>query len=762
MRKELEARLTARELQVALLVREGLTDREIAARLLIGRRTAEWHVKQIFDKLGISSRSQLAAWTAEHALTLTPTSDQGPRHNLPLQLTTFVGRSPDLVGVRRILAANRIVTLTGVAGAGKTRLALEVTVRTLDEYPDGARFVDLTAIKDESLVDASFASALGIGERPRQPLAQTLLDNLRDRRLLLLVDNCEHVIGRCAELIDQIVRSCPDVTILATSREPLRVNGETIWPVPPLVSPDAMGSDLDELAECESVSLFIDRAQHVVPNFALAVSNAGAVAELCRRLDGLPLAIELAAARVSAVPPADMLSRLESRFGLLAGGSRSGPSRHQSLQSALDWSYDLLGAAEQLLFCRLAVFEGGFDLEAVEKVCPDEQLLAASMAALLSSLVDKSLVIGSSPGVDRGRFRMLDTVHQYAREQLEQKGEPGRLRDRHCEFFLSVAEAAAPNLRGRDRSKWQQTVAADVSNMRAALVWSRSNDLKANLRLTGALVDFWYLNGMVQEGDSWFETALGAYLERDGLRAQALEGGAQISFWRADLDRYAARSQECLEVYRELGDNGGIARALSQVGEVLEWQGDPNQAKTYFDQALSIARTTGATGLAVRCLRNLGRLAIRSRHHAEAQSLLQQSLDLNEKYGDQLMKNWALMYLGLNSVDSGNPSQAHSYLQQAIRIGIEFGWKVGVATPLMYFAALAAADGDSTRAMRLAGASQALAESAGAAPIRLTRPIVDRWLDLARNELGTEQSAAAMAEGRAMSWQAAIDYALTT
>jgi predicted ATPase/DNA-binding CsgD family transcriptional regulator len=762
MRKELETRLTARELQVALLVKEGLTNREIAARLLIGRRTAEWHVKQIFDKLGISSRSQLAAWTAEQALTLAPTSDQTSRHNLPLQLTTLVGRGPDLIEVQRIVAANRVVTMTGVAGAGKTRLALEVTARILDGYPDGARFVDLTAITEQSLVDASFASALGISERPRQPLAQTLLEHLRDRRILLLVDNCEHVIGRCAQLIDQIVRSCPDVTILATSREPLRVNGETIWPVPPLDRPDATGSDLGELAECESVCLFIDRAQRVVPSFVLAPSNAAAVAELCRRLDGLPLAIELAAARVSAVPPADMLSRLESRFGLLAGGSRSGPSRHLSLQSALDWSYDLLGPAERLLFCHLAVFEGGFDLEAVEQVCPDEQLPAASMAGLLTRLVDKSLVVGSSAGVDRGRFRMLDTVHQYARERLGQNGESGRLQARHCEFFLSVAEAAAPNLRGGDRTRWQQIVAGAFSNMRAALVWSGSSDLRRHLRLTNALMDFWYLNGLVEEGDGWFETALGAYVERDALRARTLECGATISFWRADFHRYAARCKECLEIYRELGDNRGIARGLHLVGEVLEWQGDPEQAKTYFDQALSIATANGDTGLVVNSLSNLGRLAIRSRDHAEAQSLLQKSLDLNEKYGDQLMKNWALMYLGLNSVDSGNSSQARSYLQQAMRVGVEFDWKVGVATPLMYFATLAAAEGDAVRAMRLAGASHALAESAGAAPIRLTRPIVDRWLDLARHELGAEQSAAGLAEGGAMSLQSAIDYALGT
>src|SRR5450759_342826 len=331
MDKNLDQGLTSRERQVALLVRDGLTDREIAERLFIARRTAEWHVKQILNKLGFNSRAQVAAWVAhDQAVDLRADSSDEYRHNLPLQLTTFVGRASELFAIERLLATKRLVTLTATGGAGKTRLALELATRTLNVYSDGAWFVDLTPVKDGQLVSRVFGSTLGVHERPRQAMAYTLREHLRSRRLLLVVDNCEHVIEDCAALIDSILRSCPGITFLATSRETLRVSGETVWRVAPLAVPDPAATiDLDELARCEAVALFQDRAQLVAPGFALSAENAPTVAELCRRLDGIPLAIELAAARVGSMSPDQILNRLQDRFGFLTGGVRAGPARHR-------------------------------------------------------------------------------------------------------------------------------------------------------------------------------------------------------------------------------------------------------------------------------------------------------------------------------------------------------------------------------------------------------------------------------------------------
>jgi non-specific serine/threonine protein kinase len=319
--------------QVARLVRTGLTDREIAGRLFITRRTAEWHVKQILNKLGFNSRSQVAAWVAhDEAVGSMADSSNGRRHNLPLQLTTFVGRGNELAELQRLLAVKRFVTLTAVGGAGKTRLALEVADRALHAYPDGAWLVDLTQIKVGYPVARVFGSTLGVHERPRQPIAETLLEHLRARQVLLVVDNCEHVIADCAGLVDTILRSCSGVTVLATSREPLRVSGETVWRVASLAVPNAgVLIDLHELAQYEAVGLFVDRAQQAAPRFEINADNAFAIAQLCRRLDGIPLAIELAAAYAGLMSPEQILNRLQNRFGLLTGGSRAGPARHRTL-----------------------------------------------------------------------------------------------------------------------------------------------------------------------------------------------------------------------------------------------------------------------------------------------------------------------------------------------------------------------------------------------------------------------------------------------
>jgi predicted ATPase/DNA-binding CsgD family transcriptional regulator len=760
--RKLELGLTPRELQVARLVRSGLTDREIAGRLFITRRTAEWHVKQILNKLGFNSRSQVAAWVAyDEGVGSTAVSPNGHRHNLPLQLTTFVGREIELGDLQRLLAVKRLVTLTAVGGAGKTRLALEVADRVLHAYPDGAWLVDLTQVKDGYPVARVFGSTLGVHESPRQPIAETLLEHLRGRHVLLVVDNCEHVIADCARLVDAILRSCSGVTVLATSREPLHVNGETVWRVASLAVPDAGALiDLREIAEYEAIGLFVDRAQLAAPRFQIDAGNAAAIAQVCRRLDGIPLAIELAAAYAGLMSPDQILSRLQNRFGLLTGGSRAGPARHRTLQSALDWSHDLLDEDERRLFPRLSVFAGSFSLDAVEQVCSDRDLEVGAIAGLLGSLVDKSLVVASVEGSAPIRFRMLETVQQYGKHRLAQQGEKERLDRSHAQYFLSVAQEASPQLRGREQQVWHERLANDISNLRLALQWSGAHDPDTSMRLIIALSDFCYVDGLVEEGDGWFRRALGTYPTRDRLRAQALARGGLVSYWRDDVESASARWHECLDIYRDLDDRDGVAQGLRWVGELTEWQGDLPGARNCFEGSLEIARASDDEMLVADLQRQLGRLAMREGDHEKARGCLQESLAYYQKIGDHRFINVTLGYMGLNAIDSGDFAVARAHLTQALASARVLDFTIGLATPLMYFAALAAAEGHPTRALRLSGASEALAASAGAVATRLTRPLVERWLDKSRLELGQRRSSTYRAEGRAMSRDRAVAYAL--
>jgi len=762
MSRKLELGLTPRELQVARLVRDGLTDREIGTRLFITRRTAEWHLKQIFNKLGVNSRSRVAAWV-EHDQVVGSTAEPSKerRQNLPPQATTFVGRRNQLAEIELLLSTKRLVTLTAVGGAGKTRLALEVAGRVLAAYPDGTWFVDLTPVKDRHLVPRVFGSALGVHERPRQPMAETLIQHLSGRHLLLVIDNCEHVIEACADLVDAIRGSCPGITILATSREPLRISGETVWRVPLLAVPDpAAPADLRELQESEAVGLFLDRAQLAAPNFQMSEQNAPAIAELCRRLEGIPLAIELAAARASLMSPDQMLERLQDRFGLLTGGSRTGPARHRTLQSALDWSYDLLGDSERTLFRRLSVFAGTFSLEAIEAVCSSDDLGIRMITGLLGSLVDKSLVIAGNERSASIRFRMLETVQQFAHARLAESGDELRLNSRHLEFFLSLAEQASPHLETREQQAWYLRLAQDIDNLRLALESSSGRETDANLRLSAALTVFWYIHGLVQEGDGRMTRALAGYAVRNKTRARALEQAGQMSYWRDDIENASGRWHECLDIYRELGDRNGIGWGLRWVGEVTEWQEDLESAHKFYADSLAIAIETEDARLIGGILRHLGRLAMKEGDHDAARSYLEKSISHFERIGDQRPINFAHGYLGLNAIESGDFAAARVHLEKALNIALALDLTIGVATPIMYFAALAAAQSHPTRALHLAGASEALAASAGAAPTRLTRPVVERWLERSRRALGPKRSAACWAEGRTISRERAIEYAL--
>ena len=762
MSKKLEQKLTAREVEVARLVMEGLTDREIAERLFVTRRTAEWHVKQIFNKLGFNSRAQLAAWVA-HGQAFRATEDFPGvgRHNLPLQLTTFVGRVTEVIELERLLETKRLVTLTATSGAGKTRLALEVATRALEVYSDGVWLVDLTPIKDGHLVARVFGSVLGVHEQPRVPIARRLIEHLRHRRTLLVVDNCEHLIEDCAALVNAILQSCPGVTVLATSREALGVGGEKVRRLGPLAVPDpAAQISLDELARNEAVGLLLDRASSAAPGFEIDVDNASTIAELCRRLDGIPLAIELAAARMSLMSPKQILSRLEDRFGLLTGGSRTAPARHRSLLAALAWSDDLLTDNERALFHRLAVFLGSFSLEATEQIGSVGDLDSPQVADLLASLVNKSLVVPVDRQQGPIRFRLLETIREYGWMGLEQSGDVDRLSRQHCKFFVSLTTEAFGKIRTAEQSVWCSRVAEDLSNIRAAFSWALDHEPQAALQLAWALNDFWVIDGMFLEGESWFARALSRYKHRDDLRARGLAEGGWLAWHLDDLAGVTARWNECLDIYRELGDVRGLGQALLLIGNLAVWRGDLSSARESYEQGLALSRQADDAFWIAGALRFLGQLDLREQDAERAWVRLKESLAWNDQIGEPRWRSYTLLPLALCAIDLGDFVAARAYLEDYAVIAMQLNFMYGMVTVLAGFAALAAAKSDLARAMRLIGASELLSESAGIGPFRFNKAPVERWLDKSRQLLSPEQTTAYIAEGRAMSKEEAIEYAL--
>jgi non-specific serine/threonine protein kinase len=525
-------------------------------------------------------------------------------HNLPLQLTSFVGRERELAAVPELLRRHRLVTLTGPGGAGKTRLALRVAAAVLAGYPDGAWLADLAALADSATVVPAVADAVGVREEPGRSLDTALAEALGPKRLLLVLDNCEHLLDPCARLADPLLRACPHLRVLATSRTPLGVDGEAVWRVAPLGLPRPAAGGAPPpaagLLRSEAGRLFAERAAAAQPGFAVTDRNAPAVAAICARLDGLPLALELAAARVRTLPVDELLTRLEDRFRLLTGGGRTAPPRRQTLRAAVDWSYDLLSADERSLFGRLAVFAGGFALDAAEAVGAGGGIAPEAVLDLLARLVDQSLVVLDAAPAGGGRYRLLETLRQYARERLVAAGEAPAAQARHLAHFLALAERADAALYGPAAPDWIDRLDAEHDNLRAALEWSLADgsgpDRAAlGLRLAAALGYFWFLRLHRREGHAWLERALARAGGVPGpARATALYlSGILAVVGGGDLRLGLARLAESAARHRRLGDAVGTARALGVLGNLTGAAGDHARARAHCDEALALARAAG-------------------------------------------------------------------------------------------------------------------------------------------------------------------------
>ena len=625
--------------------------------------------------------------------------------NLPaLQLTSFVGREREMAEIKNRLAAARLLTLLGPGGTGKTRLALQVGSDLLEQFPKGVWLVELAPLSDPDLVIQTVATVFNVREAAGRPLLDSLIDYLKPRELLLVLDNCEHLIESSANLAGALLRGCPQLRIMATSREPLGVPGEATYRVPPLSRPDPTRVvSAGQLVEFEAAQLFIERAVVNNPQFAVTDRVAPAVARVVHRLDGIPLAIELAAARTKVLSVDQIAARLDDRFRLLTTGARAGPQHHQTLRATIDWSHDLLSAPERTLFRRLSVFAGGFSLEAAETICAGGEIDAMDVLDLLARLVDKSLVITEELDGDV-RYRMLETIHAYSRERLMQSGEEDTVRSQHVQWYLRLAEEAEPALRGSELLAWLNRLEIEHDNFRVALDYGRTAEgqKESGLRLAGALTRFWARRGFLSEGRDWMETAVALYPEAPpAVRAKALHGAGYLGFEQGDYARAQARCEESLRLYRSIGDDFGVALSLNVLGNVARNFGQSDQAVRLLEESVALSRAHDFPWALALALSNLAVTARRQRDLARARRLLEESLALWRQLGDKWGLGAALAHLGLVASYAGDYDRARALLNESLALRRELGDRRNIAASLNSLGTAALMQGDFAQARAL-------------------------------------------------------------
>ena len=691
--------------------------------------------------------------------------DAGPPNNLPLELSSFVGRERELSEVGRLLEGTRLLTLTGPGGCGKTRLAVVSGGRLMEAFEGGVWLVELAPLSDPSLVPQAVASVLGAREQPGRPLTETLAVHLRDRELLLVLDNCEHLIGACANLAEALLRSCAGLRVLATSREALGIVGEVAWPVPSLSLPDLRRvPEIENLRLCESARLFLERAATVNPAFELTEENAVSVAQVCYRLDGVPLALELAAARTKVLSVGEISNRLDDCFRLLAAGGRTAMPRHKTLHATMDWSHELLSAGERVLFRRLSVFTGGFSLEAAESVCAGGRVEHGEVLESLSHLVDKSLVTAREEG-GGARYRLLETVRQYGREKLSESGEAERVRERHAAYHLALSREAEPELKGERQVAWLERLEREHGNLRAAMRWLLEQGEPAEAaRLGWQLWLFWGIRAHFAEGRRWMEQALsgkGGEMPASD-RAKALFVASMMANYQGDHGAAEPMLEECIGLFRDLGDKVGTAYALSNAGFAAAGQGRHRRAIALNEESVDLFLEVGEKwGAAIQ----LCFLAVAWRDrgdHGRAGPLAERALALSREVGERQSISAALYTLATLAQAGGDHERAGDLFEEGLSLSDELGNEADVAHCLEGLASVAGAEGEIARAARLWGAEEALLERLEVAVYTYVpdRTLHQSRVAAARARLGERAWEAAWAEGRAMTPGQAVEYAL--
>lgn len=712
--------------------------------------------------------------------------DQLP-NNLPHQLTSFVGREQEAEDIRQLVLSTRLVTLTGVGGCGKTRLAVQVAADLLEAFPDGVWLVDLATVTDPALVPQATATVLELPEEPGKALRDTLTDHLHSRTLLLLLDNCEHLLSTVAPFTHHLLQSCPKLRILATGREALGVPGETAWRVPSMALPDPGASPtVEELARFEAVRLFMERVTAIQPNFTLTEQNAPFVQQICQRLDGLPLAIELAAARARVLSVEQLAARLDDRFRLLTGGSRTALPRQQTLRALIDWSYDLLSDPEKTLFRRLSVFSGGWSREAAEFVCADFRLPHSSdtqntdlvpgenssehrtsnmehedVADLLTALVEKSLVIADEQGKVL-RYRLLETIRQYSRDRLVEAGEADAVRAKHCEFYRLRAEQAYTPLAAGDL-EWLRRIAVDYDNFRSALTWCADHEEGAasGLKIAGALLWYWFGRGEYTEGREHLERALQRGTDAPpALRGRALNGAGAMAHGMGDYERAVDYHAQALAIFRALDEKREVAFSLAGLGAQQVCLCRFEEARATLEEGLTLARELGDRWVMGLLLLNLAEAVWHLGEKAIAEALCMECLLIGRETGNILWTAYAYNGLGATATHRGDYHRARELYANALHLFREVGDLRNAAYSLEGLARIAVLEIQYIRAARLFGAAEALREiihSPWTPPDRLE---YTPYLDRLHEAFPEETLAAEWTQGRALNLEQATTYAL--
>jgi predicted ATPase/class 3 adenylate cyclase len=729
-------------------------------------------------------------------------------NNLPLQLTSFIGRERELDEIQQMLTNTRLLTLTGPGGTGKTRLSLQIGEKLLPSFAGGAWIVELASLSDPAFIPQAIAAIFGLRELPNMSMNNIVTDYLRAKQLLLILDNCEHLVRACAKLADQLLHVCPQLKIVASSREALGVAGETIYHVPSLSLPDPTQVTREALSDSESVRLFVERATAAQSKFNLTDQNAHAVAQICNRLDGIPLALELAAARVTVFSPEQIASRLNDRFKLLTGGSRTALERHQTLRALVDWSYDILPEQEQRLFRQLSVFAGGWTFEAAEAVCVELEMLD-----LLTQLINKSLVMVDEQE-NETRYRLLETIRQYGHSRLLEAGEAEQVRDRHLEFFLHFAEQAGTHYNSFREREWMSRIQAEYDNLRAALDWALEQDVLLALRLATALSPYWSRHGLEAEGNRILNETLARFKalpkatgeaehQRITLQVKALGAIEVISFAYGDFKTSLKVAEEVIELSRRIGEKQVLSEALSYLGVVTAYlgekkisismaeealtlareagdrvlvglaltnmagviamtEGDPQKVKTYSEEGIGLLKEAGAQwGVAMSSF-GAGLFAARQGNYTEALSQFEASIPVFTELGDKHRINMAYSEIGHVERRQGHFKQAKLNYHKTLLEWQRLGHRAAIAHELECLAMIAKSEEDEQRAATLFGAAEALRESVGLPMTPFEHMEYEREVNDLRANMDRTEYTRAWAEGRSLSMEQAIAFAMET